>query len=78
MASFWCLWPNNAAYGFPGFPGSQAESVGSLVHELPCLDRAADARKSEYSDAWLSMAEDWLRLAVDLDAAEQESEEVHA
>jgi hypothetical protein len=42
-----------------------------------CLDRAADARKSEDSDAWLSMAEDWLRLAVDLDAAEQELEKVH-
>jgi hypothetical protein len=39
-----------------------------------CLDRAANARKSEDSDAWLSMAEDWLRLAVDFDAAEQESE----
>jgi len=43
-----------------------------------CLDRAADARKSEDSDAWLSMAEDWLRLAVDLEAAKRESEEVHA
>ena len=42
-----------------------------------CLDRAADARKSEDSYAWLSMAEDWLRLAVDFDAAEQE-QEVHA
>lgn len=41
-----------------------------------CLDRASDARKSEDSYAWLSMAEDWLRLAVDLDAAEQEQEEV--
>ena len=40
-----------------------------------CLDRAADARKSEDSDAWLSMAEDWLRLAVDFDAAEQKQEE---
>jgi hypothetical protein len=41
-----------------------------------CLDRAADARKSEDSYAWLSMAEDWLRLAVDLDVPEQEQEEV--
>ena len=40
-----------------------------------CLDRAADARKSEDSYAWLSMAEDWLRLAVDFDAAEQKQEE---
>ena len=40
-----------------------------------CLDRAADARKSEDSYAWLSMAEGWLRLAVDFDAAGQKQEE---
>jgi hypothetical protein len=40
-----------------------------------CLDRAADARISEDSYAWLSMAEDRLRLAVNFDAAEQKQEE---
>jgi hypothetical protein len=36
-----------------------------------CLDRAAAARKSEDMDAWLLIAEDWLRLADELDAADQ-------
>jgi hypothetical protein len=38
-----------------------------------CLDRAAAARKSEDVDAWLLIAEEWLRLAVELDAAKQQS-----
>jgi hypothetical protein len=38
-----------------------------------CLDRAAGARKSEDVDAWLLIAEEWLRLAVELDAAKQQS-----
>jgi len=38
-----------------------------------CLDRAAQARKSEDLDAWLLIAEDWLRLAVEFDAAKQQS-----
>jgi hypothetical protein len=33
-----------------------------------CLDRAAQAQKSEDMDAWLLIAEDWLRLAVEFDA----------
>ena len=36
-----------------------------------CLDRAAGARRSEDTDAWLLIAEEWLRLAVELDAADQ-------
>ena len=39
-----------------------------------CLDRAALARKSEDTDAWLSIAEEWLRLAVQSDAAKQQFE----
>ena len=39
-----------------------------------CLDRAAQARKSEDTDAWLLIAEEWLRLAVKSDAAQQQSE----
>jgi hypothetical protein len=38
-----------------------------------CLDRAAVARRSEDMDAWLLIAEEWLRLAVELDAAKQQS-----
>jgi len=38
-----------------------------------CLDRAAQARKSEDVDAWLLIAEEWLRLAVEFDAAKQQS-----
>jgi hypothetical protein len=38
------------------------------------LDRAAQARHSEDSYAWLSIAEGWLRLAVKVDAAKQQSE----
>jgi len=38
-----------------------------------CLDRAAGARKSEDVDAWLLIAEEWLRLAVEQDAAKQQS-----
>ena len=34
-----------------------------------CRDHAARARKLEDRDAWLSIAEDWLRLAVELNAA---------
>jgi hypothetical protein len=39
-----------------------------------CLGRAAQARNSEDTDAWLLIAEEWLRLAVELDAAKQQSE----
>ena len=39
-----------------------------------CLDRAAQARKSEDTDAWLLIAEEWLRLAVKSDAAQQQPE----
>ena len=34
-----------------------------------CLDRATHARTPEDRDAWLLIAEDWLRLAVEFDAA---------
>jgi hypothetical protein len=34
-----------------------------------CLDRALHARKSEDTDAWLLIAEDWLRLALEFDTA---------
>jgi hypothetical protein len=30
-----------------------------------CLDQAAKARKSEDVDAWLLIAEEWLRLAAE-------------
>ena len=33
-----------------------------------CLNRAAEARKSEDSDAWLLIAEEWLKLAEQFDA----------
>jgi hypothetical protein len=36
-----------------------------------CLDRAVHARTSEDSDAWLLIAEEWLKLAVELDRADQ-------
>jgi len=39
-----------------------------------CLDRARHARKSEDVDAWLLIAEDWLRLAAEFDAPERQSE----
>ena len=39
-----------------------------------CLDRARHARKSEDVDAWLLIAEDWLRLAAEFDAPEWQSE----
>ena len=39
-----------------------------------CLERAAQARTSEDIDAWLLIAEEWLKLAVELDAAKQHSE----
>jgi hypothetical protein len=32
-----------------------------------CLDRAAHARKLEDRDAWLVIAEDWIRLAAEVD-----------
>jgi hypothetical protein len=40
-----------------------------------CLDRAAQARYSDDSNAWLSIAEDWIRLAVDVEAAGQHQSE---
>jgi hypothetical protein len=39
-----------------------------------CLERAVQARTSEDMDAWLLIAEEWLKLAVELDAAKQHSE----
>ena len=36
-----------------------------------CLDRAVHAQTSEDSDAWLLIAEEWLKLAVEFDAADQ-------
>ena len=41
-----------------------------------CLDRAVEARKSEDLDAWLLIAEDWLRLAVEFDAAKQQGRSI--
>jgi hypothetical protein len=38
-----------------------------------CLERAAQARKSEDADAWLLIAKDWLLLAADFAAAKQQS-----
>jgi hypothetical protein len=38
-----------------------------------CLERAAQARKSEDADAWLLIAKDWLLLAAEFDAAKQQS-----
>ena len=38
-----------------------------------CLDRATGARGSEEMDAWLLIAEEWLRLAVEFDAADRQS-----
>jgi len=35
-----------------------------------CLDRARHAYKSEDVDAWLLIAEDWLRLAIESEAAD--------
>jgi hypothetical protein len=43
-----------------------------------CLDRAAEARRSEDVDAWLSIAEEWLRLAVESDTAKKQSGAVTA
>jgi len=40
-----------------------------------CLDRAAQARYSDDSNAWLSIAEDWIRLAVEVEAARQNQSE---
>jgi hypothetical protein len=37
-----------------------------------CLDRAAQAWYSEDGNAWLSIAEDWIRLAAELEAAKQQ------
>jgi hypothetical protein len=37
------------------------------------LERAAQARTSEDIDAWLLIAEEWLKLAVEVDAAKQQS-----
>jgi hypothetical protein len=40
-----------------------------------CLDRATYAPTPEDCDAWLLIAEDWLRLAVDFDAAADQDEQ---
>jgi hypothetical protein len=39
-----------------------------------CLERAAQARKSEDSEAWLLIAKDWLLLAAEFNTARQQSE----
>jgi hypothetical protein len=41
---------------------------------VECLDRARHACKSEDVDAWLLIAEDWLRLAAESEAADRQSE----
>ena len=38
-----------------------------------CLDQAAQAQRSEDMEAWLLIAEDWLRLAVQSEATDQQS-----
>jgi hypothetical protein len=43
-----------------------------------CLDRATHARTPEACDAWLLIAEDWLRLAVEFDAAADQDEQAVA
>ena len=40
-----------------------------------CLDRAVQARKSEDTDAWLLIADVWLRLAVESDGLEHHCNE---
>jgi hypothetical protein len=39
-----------------------------------CLDQAVQALRSEDMEAWLLIAEDWLRLAVQSEATDQQSE----
>jgi hypothetical protein len=41
---------------------------------VECLDLAAEARHLEDIDAWLSIAEDWLKLAMEIEAAKQQPE----
>jgi hypothetical protein len=36
-----------------------------------CLDRAAHARHLEDRDAWVEIAEDWIRLAAEVDEASE-------
>jgi hypothetical protein len=38
-----------------------------------CRDHAAHARNSEDRDAWLATAEEWQKLAEELDAEQQQS-----
>ena len=38
-----------------------------------CLDQAAKARKSEDVDAWLLIAEEWLRLAAEVSGTDPHS-----
>ena len=38
-----------------------------------CLDRAVDARTPEDIDAWRLIADEWLKLAVEIDAADRHS-----
>jgi hypothetical protein len=38
-----------------------------------CRDHAARARNSEDRDAWLATAEEWQKLAEELEAAQQQS-----
>ena len=42
--------------------------IGSIRYRqnaAECLDRAVQARNSEDVDAWLLIAEEWLKLAVE-------------
>jgi hypothetical protein len=38
-----------------------------------CLGRAADALRPEDIDAWCLIAEEWLKLAVEIDAGDRNS-----
>ena len=40
-------------------------SIRYRQNAAECLDRAAQARNSEDVDAWLLIAEEWLRLAIE-------------
>ena len=40
-------------------------SIRYRQNAAECLDRAVQARNSEDVDAWLLIAEEWLRLAVE-------------
>jgi hypothetical protein len=43
-----------------------------------CLDRATHAQKPEDRDAWLLIAEDWIRLTVEFEAAADQTGNIRA